>query len=394
MREVNKMMRNKAMVSRLISGILCIVIGVAACIVMCERPFKWYTADKDVFATDHTMLMEDEFYTCNNNLLLDWYGSDEEGYYYITPAYNEYTDAAVYMGFYVYSEDKASADKIMEATQSYWFGETENAPSTYIAGRGYIYNMSEKEKGYFKDWFTSAGADKATLDNLCYKTFVLTSLEKTFDASTVAVIIIFAIVILIGLFTILGLVFGTYKKKVKKTMKKNGVLESDLENDLANATRIKNLVIGRKYTMVLSGTPELAIHANLVWVYVFVRRTRHMLYGIIPTGTTTATFVHLVDRNNDKLEIEVKNEALGQEVVQAICKAVPHVIMGYHDDLQTLANADFAQIVAMVDEKKAELSFERPVQEVAASSEEEVAVSEAEDAPSDMEATDDGGIYN
>lgn len=353
MKTIYGKMRKKAIGGRLIAGLLMVLVGLACAFASCEDLIKWSTTKKDVFETESWALTTKTWYTCNNNLLLDWYGSDEEGYYYITPT----AEDNGYMGFYVYSEDKATADKIMEETQAYWFGETEAVPTTYITGRGYVYNMETKEQQYFKEWFESAGADQAMMDNLCYKTFVLTPKDKIFDPASIVVAVIFGVLAIWGVILFLSFFTGAYKKDVKKMLNKYGISESDIEADMTYCTQFKNADVGKKYTFFYDSTTHLLVHDKLVWAYLQVQKTRHMLYGIIPTGTTTACFVTAVDRDNVKTTIEVKNEEIGHEIVNAICKSAPHVICGFHKDLETLANSDFAQIVRMVDEKKAEVSM-------------------------------------
>lgn len=351
MKEIYKRIRRARAALVIIFGILSIVIG-AGLLLLREVNFElidYFTAKEDVFDTAANRLATEYFYRCENNLLLDYYASDDEGYYFITP--HTCSDGTnTYIGFYVYERDADTAFAIVDETWSYV--ETNELPETYLSGCGYVYNMGSTEKEYFQDWFIEAGADEETINNLVYKTYVLTPVNKILTAQ-VGCWIFFGLVFLLGgLWLLLSFIFGSYKRGFRKTMQKAGVREEELVYDMQYATHLKQADLGRRYAVLYGVTTRLIVYDKVVWAYLSILRTRHMLYGVIPTGTTKSSSIRFVTRDHGNIKHGVRSEKRGQEILQHLSKAAPHILVGYDEKLRALETDNFAQLVQYSDERR------------------------------------------
>ncbi len=374
MKEIYTKMRKAAM-TRIWLGIAFILLGGVFFLGMGEE-FKYLTAKENLFDMDTVDMHAtsagsdsvEAFYTFEGNLLLDWYASDDEGYYYIFP-----TADGAYMGLYVYNSEKATADKICEETLKYMNKETDQPPATYLKGKGYVYNMGSDEESYFKEYFTEAGAGASVISTLVYKTFVVTPLSKLFDITDIIIVLMLIFFLAFGLIYMAGFFTGAYKKQPIKYMREYGLSESEVGSDLTYGLHKKHIDIGKKYVMLYSTTCALLSYDQLLWTYVMITTTKHRTYGI-PTGTTRTYQVFFVMRNQKTFNISVKDEPEGQDIVAAISEMAPHVICGYHEDLSEMVKKNFAQLIKIVDDHKLELEQQS----------EEVAVSE-EESPSEQE---------
>lgn len=351
MKELKRKLWRKAIAGRGGVGIILMVIGVICLAVFDRNQIRFYTTDTDVFSLCAEELETEGYYSCDNNLLLDYYAMDEEGNYCITPI--DRTDGTTsYMGFYVYYKDSSSSDldRIMDETWEFLNGG--EVPSEYLSGKGYVYKMPYDERRYFKSWFEEAGAGQEVMDNLCFMTFVLVPESEIWTTWAILGLILFLVFFLWGLYMILSLPAGIYLKKIKKTMQKFGISEEALVYDLQMGRELKRAIIGRRCIVLYGGTPRLILCDQLIWCYLYIQKTRHRLYGVIPVGTTTFYWIKLITRENKEELIEVKNEEEGHEILQAIFEAAPFVLMGYNDRLAQTRSSNFVQMIQMVEQKK------------------------------------------
>lgn len=348
----------KAAITRIVLGVLAILVALVFFAAGGGDMFRYLTASKNLFnmnTSDMRAVVSGsdsipEFYSFKGNMFLDWYGSDDDGYYYILPTYD-----GTFMGCFVYNSQKDTADAIVEEYQAYVLGETDAEPTTFISGRGYVYEMGSTEKDYFKEYIESAGASASIIGNLVYKTFVIVPLGEIIGGSEVFMLLLAVVFLIAGLWGLISFILGTYKKQPKAYIEKYGISESDLVGDLACALHEKHIDIGRKYAMCYGQTSYLIPYEQLLWAYVHVTKTTHRTNGI-KTGTSYSYQVFFAMRDKKKYSVVVKNEQAGQDIVKEICERAPHVIGGYHDDLEKMFNKNIQQLIGIVEEHKAELA--------------------------------------
>ncbi|MDE5965395.1 MAG: hypothetical protein K2G89_00985 [Lachnospiraceae bacterium] len=359
MKELHAKM-TKAAMSRIWVGILFIGLAVLFLVVGFNEEMKYLTASENLFNMNTYSMRSvssgsdtiPAFYTFEGNMLLDYYGSDDEGYYYIMPTLD-----GKYMGCFVYNSDKSIADQIVEESYKYWSGETEAEPTTFLKGKGYVYDMGDNEAQYFKEYFEEAGAGASVMAALEYKTFVLTPFGKVIDFSDAFIMLLGVVFAICGIVYIGGFLTGAYKKQPAKYMAEYHLSESEVVSDLTYAIHRKNMDIGKRYVMLYADSSKLLAYEQMLWCYVSITKTKHRTNGI-PTGTTYTYQVFFVMRDKKKHTLNVKTEAEGQEIVSTISEMAPHVICGYHKELDAMVKSNFAQLIKIVDDHKAELASE------------------------------------
>jgi len=361
MEQFYKILKKQAFIVRLLGGLGLIVVGVLVGSQPRKALIGYYTAKTSVFDVDAYDLKEDEWYTCDNNILLGAYADDDDGSYYIT-----ITNDNRLIGFYVSKANVNDADEIMLACWDYMNDEAETWPDKYLSGAGYIEDMPSDEKQYFEQWFEDEGMSD---EYLTYKTFhLLTPGEQfTFDLPT----LLFALAwIVAGVVLVITFFAGSHKKKIKKLMTQKNVSEDMLAADMQYATKFKrNKYIGKKYSLFLDSPKQLIVHDMLVWVYLKVITTRHW-YGFIPTGTTKSYELVFVDRNKRQDTVMADNEAQAQEIINEIMRRAPHIFCGFSDELKNAFDQDFRGMVARVDEDK--LHFDGGVEQFPSEEEQEM----------------------
>ena len=108
--------------------LILIIIGLAISCGICNHLFKYLFAKApDLWETPSSEFAEGQWYTCDNNLLYDYYGSDDSGRYYVTS-----TNDGEYMGFYVYDNQTELADKISNDTFEYLDGNQSELSQEYL----------------------------------------------------------------------------------------------------------------------------------------------------------------------------------------------------------------------------------------------------------------------
>ena len=120
MNQIMKDIKKKMFKVLVLGGLGFFAGGLILIALTCPHLFPYFFAKApNLFETSSSEFKEDNWYKCDNNVLLDYYCSDESGRYYITT-----TDDGEYMGFYVYNNKTDLADQITDATYDYLDGKT------------------------------------------------------------------------------------------------------------------------------------------------------------------------------------------------------------------------------------------------------------------------------
>ena len=374
MKEIYGKMRKKA-IGRIIIGPLCLVLGIAFCMSM-QNLIGYLNPEGNAFNMETSQLKTvsqgsstlPAVYSFEGNLFLDYYGTDDEGYYFIMPTIDQ-----KFMGCFIYSgtDNFVTAMENVQQYQSYLIGETDNEPEKNVTGKGYVYEMASSEKQYFREYmnafFEAAGVSNGE-DYLVYKTFVLAPMSKVVDGSDYFIAILGLLFAVFGLWYTISFFTGSYKKQPKKYIATYGLSESEVAGDIAYAIHRKNIDIGRKYALCYGTSSYLIPYDQLLWTYVHITKTRHRTNGI-PTGTTYTYQVYFAMRDKNKYDVSVKSESEGQEIVKDICEAAPHVIGGFHEELDKMFNKNVNDVIRIVEEHKEELARKAAGMDEAAASE-------------------------
>ncbi|MBR6402476.1 MAG: hypothetical protein IKS48_03750 [Eubacterium sp.] len=351
MNQILKDIKNRAFKLDVLGGLLLLLVGIGLTWYSSPHFFPYFFAKApDLFQTSSSEFKEGNWYKCDNNVLLDYYCSDNSGRYYITT-----TKDGEYMGFFVYKNKTDIADQIANATYDYMEGKSDSMSSQFLSGKGYLAKMEPTEERYFTEFFEYDGK---SIDEykVTYYTFRLVTPWKllTDDNGNSDIYTWFGLVIaLVGIVMIIYFIVGGYKKPFDKAMKDYGILPESLDMDMMRAQQDDVAYIGEKYVAFATSVGGYVIPYNcLIWAYVEITRTQHRTYGI-KTGTSKSYKMVFWDNNQKKNTVDVKDEERGYRILDEIHARAPYFMMGYNEDIANAAdNGRFGDIVRAVDERR------------------------------------------
>ena len=352
MKQIYSAIKKSAFKIYILGGLIIMVLGVAVIFGICQNLFKYlFFSAPDLFETPSSQYKDGAWYTCDNNILYDYYCSDDKGRYYVTS-----TNDGEYMGFYVYNKQTDIAEQISDGTYDYLDGIETELPPMYLSGKGYLTEMSATEKRYFEDFFEAGGYDLSDYRFVYYNYKLVKPIDLILDDNgdnNLFYVIVGIVLTLSGITMIIYFICGGYKNALKKSMKKYGILDEVLERDLATATQIGNALVGTKHVLFIAFPGTMVMpYDSLVWSYVQVTTTKHTTYGI-PTGTTKSYQVILWDRDHKKNAVTIKDEPLGQQIIDEMYKRAPYFFTGFNNDLASAAdNGNYGSMIQAVDERR------------------------------------------
>lgn len=350
MDEVIKKVKKKSKINGIIIGILSIVLGIILGPLLCINVIRYYTVDEPLFDHAADELEDGQWYACDSNMILDYYASDDDGYYYIIPV-NTKDGYGTFMGLYVSEKDFDLANSIADETLSYMM-EQGGEPQDHIVGVGKIHEMKYDERKCFMDYFLESGFDYSDTGKLCYYTLELTTKSNLWGFVEILGIGLLLFFVGLGIFIIFKYLSGGNMKKFNEVMSQNNISTESIESDISMGTHIGKFYIGRKYIVSSEIMPKLIILDQLVWVYPHLQKTKHTVNHVIPVGTTKSYSVILVDKFRTTYQIPVRKEAQGQQVIDEISRVAPYIIAGYSDEIANLYATDFTGMCQYVADKK------------------------------------------
>ena len=337
MNRVFSEIKTKAALTFLLGGFALILVGLLVTFGICQNLFKYiFFKAPDLFETPASQYEDGKWYSCDNNILYDYFASDEYGRYYITN-----TNDGEYFGFYVGKKNYETADKITDDTYDYLDGLTDELSQGYLSGKGYIKAMDTTEKRYFEQFFDS---DEGSSDDyrLVYYTYHLVSpmdlILRDEGENHLFYLIVGIVLIIGGLYMTIHFIFGGYKRSFNKPIKRYGILRDLLDQDMNYATNIGNAYIGSRFVLFFQSQGSFVIpYEAVVWAYVQVTTTKHTTYGI-PTGTSKSYTVIIWDTDKKKNIQNVKSEEIGHQIVDAMYRNAPFFYTGFSNELANAAD--------------------------------------------------------
>ncbi len=350
MDEVIKKVKKKSKINGIIIGILSIILGMILGPLLCINVIKYYTVEGSIF--DHTAdeLDKGQWYACDSNMILDYYASDDDGYYYIMPIDTK-DGNGTFMGLYVSEKDYDLANSIADQTYSYLMGQG-GEPQDHIVGVGQIHEMKYDERKCFMDYLVESGMEYSNIGKLSYYTLELTTKSNLWGFVEILGIGLLLFFVGLGIFIIFKYLSGGNMKKFNEVMSQNNISTESIESDISMGTHIGKFYIGRKYIVSSEIMPKLIILDQLVWVYPHLQKTKHTVNHVITVGTTKSYSVILVDKFRTTYQIPVRKEAQGQQVIDEISRVAPYIIAGYSDEIANLYATDFTGMCQYVADKK------------------------------------------
>ena len=342
-------LRGNAIKSNLIPGGIFILLSFLILWVFNWDRVEYIFANQDISKVASETIQEGQFYKVNHVLILDNYATDEKGYY-MTILLDDHN----LMGLYAYENEQSKLEAIWDET--YYYLEEDYRPDLYpktsMDATGIVTNMTAQERQYFREEMALWGYTEAELDTFLYKTICIIPATEAFTPSSIFWLVITIVTFGMGIAFIVGFFTGGNNKELKKSMQNIGLTEEVLEQDLKMGIRLRNLQIGRKYSLYMAGKVKLLVHDKLLWAYIKQTHTKHKVYGFIPAGTTVSYAVHVFDYDQKTCVINVAKEEQAEEVLEELKKAAPHILLGYTDEIAQMATSNFADLVNMVEQRK------------------------------------------
>ena len=352
MEKIYKEIKKSAFKIYILGGLFFLLLGLVLFWGINNKLFRYvFVSAPDLFETPSSQYADGKWFTCDNNILYDYYASDDDGRYYVTS-----TNDGEYMGFYVRNNKTDIADKISDGTYDYLDGIETELPPIYLSGKGYLKEMSATERRYFEDFFEAGGANLDDYTFTYYNFYMVTPMSLLVNDegdNNIFYSIVSLIFFICGAVLIINFITGGYKRAIKKSMAQHGVLEDVLERDMAYATRIGNAYIGDKHVLFYAFPGTIVMpYDSLIWAYVMITTTKHTTYGI-PSGTTKSYSFTMWDRNHKKNMVSIKDEAIGHQILEEMYCRAPYFFTGYNDDLANATDkGNYSSMISAVDERR------------------------------------------
>lgn len=251
---------------------------------------------------------------------------------------------AEYMGLAVDAGYISAADDLLDASYELLTGASQT-PGESFTVRGTILPMSGESLDFYHqvvgydDW---TAEEQQMFLPLVLKADYLGSMEQsgTWLLTAGAGVALFAAVWMLA-----GALTGRYQKRIRAYCKASESPEAMLEQleTFYQSTEPVNGVRTGRWMMFETGGKTTVLDAeNVAWAY--MRTVQHRTNGI-PTGKTHG----LVVRTRDKkmYEISMKKQDMVYETLDAVQRAMPHVVVGYTARLEQIYNTRLEDFVRL-----------------------------------------------
>ncbi len=286
------------------------------------------------------------------NAILDYFGTDDEGYFYIIPFGEDQ-----YIGMYVYDDMDTNAYEIMEDTYDYLIDERDSL-DRYMHTTGTIYRMEDICEEYYQSWFIESEYLGGNSIDLIEK-YALSYLYVVDSTNVLPIsgrlILMSALIVgttIIMIFLMI-LIPSTSNGKVKKYITNNGLSLEAVESDYMNGLRLNGkYVFGRKYVFYPTAFKNrIVANSDVIWIYKHLQVTEHSVYGV-KTHTTTDHSVFVKLRSGKCIVINSKSDSHSDDIVMALSKLYSFAFAGWSQELQSLSKKNYPELIRVVDQRR------------------------------------------
>lgn len=288
--------------------------------------------------------------------VLDYFAYTTEDYTTVEKEYFIPVGEEEFMGLVASGNTMNDADDLMELTQEYLYGESndiENAEPLVVTGT--VAKMSSESLRFYRECISEMGytADESDEYFLPYSIMV----GDSGDVDTPVVIIVMvvgAVLIFLGIMMFVKCLAGSNSKKINKYL--NGAPNREaalqnLERFYENEPEVNGIRVSKDYFLGTNFfTSEFCETKDIVWIYQYV--LRQSVY-FIPVARTYSIMVMLTD--GTRMEVVMKGKKKTEQTMEHIARTLPFVYLGYSPELQHLYNTNRQAMIQAVAQKRAEI---------------------------------------
>ncbi len=333
----------------IVAGIVAIATQAENLKVMFSKPVQLEDLDADDI--EEGMLVEAEIYA-----IMDYYAYTTEDTTTVEKEYFIPVGEKEYMGMVASYGKMNDADDIMELTWEYMDGDESALDQVEpLHVKGTIVEITGESKQFYTEYLIEAGytADEMEEYFLPYAIMV----GDTGDTPTggvVVVLVVGALLIFLGVMTLVRAMTGANFKKVKKYVaaapNQEMVMQS-LDRFYESTPEVSGIRVSPEYFLGTTGlNAEFCPTKDIIWVYQYV--LKHSV-NLIPTGKTYSIMV--MTTGGERIEVLMKNKKKAQQAMEHIARTLPYIFMGYGDDIQAYYTKNRQGMIDAVAQKRAEV---------------------------------------
>ena len=165
-----------------------------------------------------------------------------------------------------------------------------------------------------------------------------------------AIALLFAAGVLLGAYVL----YASFRSVqiLKKNMKKLGVSESEVAEDLNQGYDYAKCNVGKRYALKCSGRPDVVVLEGALVVYPEIHVTNKNGYSYYNYQ------VFVTERSGKEKYLDAEDEAEMGQIVNRIMEIVPYAITQNDNVVQELRKKNLAELVRIVEERKANYNNE------------------------------------
>lgn len=242
----------------------------------------------------------------------------------------DFDDETYYMGLCVHQEDLTEAEAMMDACNDYMDYATDDPPAP-LHVKGTIRAMDEEELDYYYDAVDS----DPEITEAMLPVYLDMGRVRGLSGPMVALYLLITLgCLLAGAYPLIKACTGGYQKQVRKTLEASGNLEMAAERAAVfydSTEPVSGFRLGKEFVFFQYGPKSILLRPwDIAWAY---QSTTHHRRGVIPTGTTYAIVLRLM--NGKSYTVSMSEDAV-KALLQAMETALPGTVLGYSKDLEEL----------------------------------------------------------
>lgn len=345
-----KALKMKSLKSSLIMIIAMFCLGIALLGATAKPLWLIIKGPVPIEEVDFTGDVEGLYVKVTLSGIYDWYCEETEGSTkLISREYIIDADDYYYMGMRVMKKDMDAAEKLLDASMEYLYGDDTDGTGLVDAQyevKGTIQAMPSDSLKYYHEYLEWDTMD-ADSQELFLPYYLQVNKANDTDLGGVAIFTILIVIFLgIGIFLLTRALSGSGQKRIKEYIAKSSnpdAAREKVEYFLSNTPVVNGLQYNRDF---ICGPSEAVTvfgeTSKLVWAYQLT--TTHKR-GLITVGKSYSLMLAFTD--GSRQSVSMKNEECLQKNLQALSELCPQAILGYNNDLDKMFRKEFTKFLSL-----------------------------------------------